>query len=155
MIRTLRNRIALSLVAASLAFGAACVDDAPTTSAEQALQACETVWFDGKWPQTTTWNGYAPQAISANQLFVILPGDPNRSHYLIAQVDWEQGRVATLTKFAPTKMNAVLRTLAVEPGGINLLGGTRPPIKYPPGTDWGQGLVQIHANLDAVPVIGK
>lgn len=139
------TRIPLTLIIAlggALATG--CTDLDQTTSSEsQALSSeCTSgIEFDGKMPVIGQWTGQAPAPISANQYFVVAPIDSQGKQFLAVQVDWEQGRIGWAAKVTKAQRAQVAATLSIQPGTIEALGGTRGPIKFPPGTDEFQSLI--------------
>lgn len=135
------NRFSLTFIALGLVAATGCTDLEPSTGTETlALEAACTpgVQFDGAWPTIGTWSGVAPQPISANQYFLITPIDANQKNFLVVQADWENGKIGWAAKISRSQRAKVMSTLSLQPGSIDALGGTRGSIKWPPGTEEGQ-----------------
>lgn len=138
------NRFPLALIALSCTFAVGCTDletTTDTTTQELEAECTGGVQFNGQWPPIKTWTGKAPTPMSTSQYFVVAPIDSNFKTFLAVQADWETGKIGWAAKISRSQRAAVIATLALEPGNIDALGGTRGPIKYPPGTDEGQWVI--------------
>lgn len=149
--------ITLAALAIPFSFALGCAElessdstDLGTASQEATVQCWSDVAFDGKWPTISGWNGQAPQSIGPSQVFVLTPiTGYNNQYFLISQVNWSIGKIHWAAWAHVSQRPQVMATLAVQPGGINAIGGTRyPPISvgFPPITRDGQIIHGLAAN---------
>lgn len=139
----MRFPLALATLGCVLVTGCTDLDPATDTHTEELFFFGCTggIKFDGHWPTIGQWTGTAPQAVSANQYFVVTPIDSQGSQYLAVQADWERGKITWAVKITRSQRAQVVATLSLQPGSIDALGGVRPPTNFPPGTDEGQWVI--------------